>query len=370
MSVRDRIDPELVERLERERDNGRARRRENPRFTAELLDPNKARAPEWLFEGRILIGALNSVVGSGGAGKGTTVAWVAARLSRGELPGVFHGTPANTLILGDEDDANVVWTPRIMAAGGDPSRVRILNYADGVALDFVRDVDTLRALMLEHDIQLIYADQVLDHMPADASANQPKDVRQALAPLRGLARQLDRAVLFSAHPNKAKGELALRDRTGGSHQFTELPRSGMFLGYHPERPGVRALVRGKGNVGRMPAALTFCIQTAFVTNPETGQQIETSVIADVEEDDDLAAEDVSPLPSRPRGPTKEERALMLLTGLGSDGAWHTRKEAEEMCVAEGMARRTFADAFGRLDKETRRAGMEIEWRLGGSDDED
>ena len=338
-------------------------------FKIVRLQENRIRSPRWAFEDRILIGALNGLVGAGGAGKGTFVSWMIAGWTRGELPGDFD-SPANVLIVGDEDDLDEVWTPRVMAVHGDVARVFGLEYTEGRTLDLVRDIGVLEQFVVEHEIAVIYLDQVLDHIAGDLNANLPRDVRQALAPIRSLARRLDKTVLYTAHPTKAGGALSLRDRTGGSHQFMDLPRSGLFLGYHPDEHGRRALARGKGNVGATPAALVFDIEPTFVTNSKTGESVDVGAVANLVSEEGLTAELIHVDPPREQGPTKAQRAEDLLRGLGSDGEWRARKTAEQFCEREGISSRTFTEAFRKLDKETRQAGMEIEWRITNATDQD
>jgi len=339
-------------------------------FKVVPLRANRIRRPRWAFEDRILVGALNALVGAGGVGKGTFVAWLIAGWTRGELPGDLD-RPANILVVGDEDDLDEVWTPRIMAAGGDVSHVLGLEYAEGRALDLARDVKTLERFVVEREIDVVYLDQVLDHIGGDLNANLPRDVRQALAPVRSLARRLDKTVLYTSHPIKG-GASSLRDRTGGSHQFTDLPRSGLFLGYHPDEPGRRALARGKGNVGIHPPALTFDIESSFATNPETSEPVEVGVVANLDAEEGLTAEQIQADAPRERGPTKTERAIELLRGLGADGRWRTRRQAEDVCRDEGIGLAGFRSAWAQLPKETRKNpddNRETDWRINANPDD-
>ena len=63
------------------------------------------------------------MVGNEGTGKGTMIADIASKLTRGALAGSLQGTPAYVLILGSEDLLDTVWTPRLHLAGADLSRV-------------------------------------------------------------------------------------------------------------------------------------------------------------------------------------------------------------------------------------------------------
>ncbi len=336
----------------------------SPRFSVRQLRADDIRAPRWAFDNWFLVGALNGLVGVGGAGKGTLMAYLVAHWTQGTLPGHLEGKPANVLIVGDEDSTSEVWAPRILAAGGDLARVYVLAYDDGAALDLVRDIGVLEGYVTEHDIQVVYVDQVLDHLGADLNAHAQKDVRRGLAPVRSLARRLERTVSFTAHPNKMGGAISLRDRAGGSGQFTDLPRSAMVLGWHPDRDGYRALARGKGNVGRVPAALVFRIDTAFVTNPKSGEVVDVPVVADLQPEEGLAAEDVSPHPPRQKSPTAQFVFERVMFELGADRGAHSRVEAEDACVDAGVGRDAFREAFRRADFiDKSKKGREVWWKL-------
>ena len=98
-------------------------------------DPEEIRQPRFAWEGRVLLGAWNVLVGSGGVGKGLLIAWLVAGWSRGGLPGHFQSQPIDILIVADEDSRHDTWDPRIMSAGGDLSRVHYLAYAPGTSAE-------------------------------------------------------------------------------------------------------------------------------------------------------------------------------------------------------------------------------------------
>jgi hypothetical protein len=322
------------------------------------------RSPRWAWEGYILAGSLNGLVGPGGAGKGTFMAWMIARLTRGELPGSLKGTPATVLVIGDEDAPDEIWTPRIVAAGGDERRVHVLEYDSGAPLSLVRDIGRLEEIIRELGAELVYFDQVLDHFSADDNSHVAKDVRLVLGPIKNLARRLEIAAVYTTHPNKLGGTRSTRDRVGGSGQFVDLPRSMLGLGWHHERDGWRAVARGKGNVGRVPPALAFTIEPGFARNPKTGEVIEVGMVGEIEEDRELLAEDILPHPPREKKEPKVDVVERVMREIGADGEWHTRREAEDACIREGTSAGTFANRFSRLEFiKTEKRGRDAWWRL-------
>lgn len=297
----------------------------------------------WCWKGRIPLRHLSSITGAGGVGKGTIVSWVIARLTRGELPGEFYGTPVHCAIVGEEDDADEQWAPRIAVHGGDDDGY--LHRPDR-EVDISLDQEVLRDYVREHNIRFMYLDQVLDNLGRDTNAYGQKDVRQDLRNARIVAREEDLAICYAQHPNKS-GAASLRNRTGNSGQFIDVPRSGLILGYHPEFDGYRVLARGKGNVGAIPPALVFRIEETLIPNPDTGEVVVTNWIVDMREDDELVAEDVLEHTKRVREDTTD-KILRLVHTLGSDGEWRTRKQAKQYCLAADVKEGTFNNRWGEL----------------------
>jgi AAA domain len=220
----------------------------------------RVRPIRWLWERRIPLGLPSLVVGEEGVGKGTTMAWLIARATRGELDGDYNGQPINVLVVGDEDGFESVWVPRIYTAGGDLQRLRTLD--DGEYLDDLNARDADLAAAIERDgIGAIVLDQVLDHVHGGkdgAAVFNPKHVRQAMMPLRRVAGKYGIAAIGLLHPIKGRAT-SFRDLTAGSHQFNAVSRSSLLLGIDPQDRQRRILVRGKGNHSADPRSFEFRI---------------------------------------------------------------------------------------------------------------
>ena len=163
--------------------------RPQSRFRLRRWDPGDLRAPSWVWPDLIPIGALSTLVGDGQAGKGTLAAWLIARLTKGELPGAHLGAPINVLVIGDEDSVEDQWVPRVMAAGGEVTRVLSLQSELDHDFELARDVMELVEFVREHSVGFIYLDQPLDNLSSDTNSNQPQDVRRSLKPVRRLSRK-------------------------------------------------------------------------------------------------------------------------------------------------------------------------------------
>ncbi len=92
--------------------------------------------------------------GDPGTGKSFVTIDLACRLSRGRpMPeGTGTAPPATVLLMNAEDDARDTIRPRVLAADGDPDRVRVFA-APGIGLDrvprFPEDFDRLEAAVRE-----------------------------------------------------------------------------------------------------------------------------------------------------------------------------------------------------------------------------
>jgi len=134
--------------------------------------------------------AFHLVAGRKGVGKGTALADLAARVTRGEL------VPKLRVVwIASEDSASIDIGPRVIAAGGDPGKVAILK--DWLQLP--RDVERLKNMIAEVDqVGLVIIDPVGNHITRKNS-NSDTDIRDAISPLNDLADGLETMVVGVRH---------------------------------------------------------------------------------------------------------------------------------------------------------------------------
>ena len=270
------------------------------------VDWERVRPVSWLWNRRIPCGLLSLVVGVEDIGKGTLMAWIAARATRGELD---LSEPINVLIIGDEDSFESIWVPRMHAAGADLQRVTTLD--DGESLDDFRErADALSWTVKRDQIGFIVFDQVLDHVDGGKDGSgvyNPKHVRLALLPLRRVAGKHGIPATGLLHPVKGRPK-SFRDLMAGSHQFNAVSRSSLLLAKDPADSDRRVLVRGKGNHSAVPRSFEFRLGVdSFELN---GHGFEMPVVADPEEGDRSVDDLLAQAPVT--GPLAEE-LLDLLT---------------------------------------------------------
>ena len=286
----------------------------------------------WLWGGRLALGKLAVLVGIEGIGKSALTAWLAARITRGELHGELEGKPSAVLIIAGEDAYEDTWKPRLAVAGADLDLVRFLNL-DALPKDWnVRDgAAQLRQALAETDAVLVVFDALLDHLPAaraGENVNQPTYVRGALGPLRTIVRERGIAGVFGLHPPKGP-RLDFRDLVQASQAFTAIVRTGLLIAWHPEDDALpehdrrRVLLRGKGNIGRNPGALAFRIgEVPYVYDDGTDGAREAVLNV---EPSPVTLRDLAPgrmLGDVEREPTKIEQAAAMMRAELEDGDRH------------------------------------------------
>jgi putative DNA primase/helicase len=211
------------------------------------LDSVEMRSISWLDRPLWQRAAFQLVIGRKGVGKGTYIAGLAARMTLGEL----YERPMNVLILASEDSDEIDVKPRIVAAGGDPSRIHTLDEA----MLLPRDVPRLRAAALEiGDVGLVILDPIASYVRGDTHAEEP--VRVAIDPLNGLANELDCLLVGVRHLSEkdaTKGALAA---TLGASAWVQVPRAVLAVAaddeqdllFHIAVVGGNRSARGAGRV--------------------------------------------------------------------------------------------------------------------------
>ncbi|MGI8903178.1 MAG: AAA family ATPase [Solirubrobacteraceae bacterium] len=336
-------------------------------LTVRTAGLDRAQPPRWAWEQRIVRGYLNLLLGNEGIGKSTAIAWMLARLTRGELPGDLQGHPVTVAVLGDEDSFDDVWTPRLHAAGADLARVVQVERPDGGFVNVKEDREKLALVVKEHEIGLVYLDQLLDNLGVGTDDWRQKAVRDALQPLRSLARELDIAAVGCLHPNKRAD--SFRQLIAGAPAFNSVSRSSLLLAQHPDDEHRRVLVRGKGNLSKTPTAIEFEITShRFTANNYT---FDVPLAHDFSEGtltvDDLVGDEST----KTEHSRIAEACEIVEALLPRDGGWHPAKAVKEACIGEGIEDHTVKRAKARLHIEHRRTDTfpaATEWRWPHSQD--
>jgi predicted ATP-dependent serine protease len=184
------------------------------------LSTLQPKQPTWLLRDRIPYGALTVLAGQPGGGKSTFCIRLAADLS---CAGV------GSLFVGDEDGAEDTVLPRLLAAGGDPAMVGLVDLERDLMLQLPTDIPALKAKVLEGGAALIVIDPIQAHFAEEINANVDASIRQATRPLARMAQQTGAAVVLVTHDRKSN-EGSMLNRIAGSRGMTGSARSVLLFG--------------------------------------------------------------------------------------------------------------------------------------------
>lgn len=234
----------------------------------------KVRPVRWLWSLRIALGTLALVGGREGIGKSTLCYQLAADVTRGRLPGQFHGIPKSVIVAATEDSWEHTIVPRLMAADADLDRVLRIDVvtSDGIdtSLSFPRDNAQLESSVLKEDVALILLDPLMSRLDGKLDTHKDAEVRLALEPLVAIAQRTGAAVVGLIHVNKGTSTDPLT-LLMASRAFSAVARAVLFVMRDPDDEELRVMGQPKNNLGRTDlASLTFRIESAHVADTDEG----------------------------------------------------------------------------------------------------
>ncbi|HWE54780.1 MAG TPA: AAA family ATPase, partial [Acidimicrobiales bacterium] len=234
----------------------------------------RVRPVRWLWEGRIPVGSLGLLGGREGIGKSTVCYQLTADVTRGRMPGVFHGTPKSVIIAATEDSWEHTIVPRLMAAGADLDRIYRVDVTTAAgyhgSLSLPGDLTDLQHRIEEVDAAMVLLDPLMSRIDAKLDTHKDGEVRQALEPLVALADRAGVALLGLIHVNKSATTDPLT-MLMASRAFAAVARAVLFVTIDPDDQKTRILGQPKNNLGRTDlTSLLFTIDGAKVAETEEG----------------------------------------------------------------------------------------------------
>lgn len=244
--------------------------REAPASRCLVLTPASDIKPQrvrWLWDGRVALGTLALLAGREGTGKSSLSYWLAALVTRGELPGEYFGQPRVVLVCATEDAWAYTIVPRLMAAGADLVKVMRIEVTTtdgfGAELSLPDDLLDLEAAIASTAAALLILDPLMSRLSASLNSHVDHEVRRALEPITWLAERSGLAVVGIIHHNKSGATDPLQ-LVMGSKAFTAVARSVHTVIPDPDdEKGERRLFgTPKNNLGRSDLpTLTFSMES-------------------------------------------------------------------------------------------------------------
>lgn len=344
--------------------------------TLRPLDHYEAKVTPWLWPGRIPAGEVTVLAGDGGLGKSTLAAWLAAKVTTGELAGLT-GMRSAWVLLGEDDPARVLKL-RYRAAGCDMRRVAVIasatdqNATRGDELLVLPDqFPQLAAQVARSTPELLVVDPLTAFLGGGVDAHRDGGqggLRAVLGPLQRMAHEHGTTVLVLAHLNKGTGPAG--QRIAGSAGVRNAARNVLLLVQHPDSrdagddDGRRLLGHEKCNGGPTTATLDVTISSAPAIGDhgkpltlDDGTPATTSLAvvgeeADVDYRDALAAASTAPTADAPAG-GRAEAEEFLREALASGPVEVRTLNAEAQVL--GIADRTLKRARAALGVEASKA---------------
>ncbi len=351
---------------------------ETPRVvTVRPMSDYEAKVTPWLWSGRIPAGEVSILAGDGGLGKSTLAAWLAAKVTTGELRGLT-GLRSAWVLLGEDDPARVLKL-RYRAAGCDMRRVGVIASAtssDGLRGDELlvlpEQMPQLAAQVARSKPELLIVDPLTAFLGGGVDAHRDGGqggLRAVLSPLQRLAHEHGTTILVLAHLNKGSGPAG--QRIAGSAGVRNAARNVLLLVPHPDArdsgddDGRRLLGHEKCNGGPTTGTLEVTITSAPAIDDaghalmlDDGSAATTSLAivggdADVDYRDALAAASTAPTVDSPAGGRAEaEEFLREALAAGPVEARTLSAEAQVL----GIADRTLKRARQALGVVSRKEG--------------
>ena len=223
----------------------------------------------WLWEQRVLRGKITLLDGDPDLGKSLITLDLAARVTTGKpMPDGTPGIQGNVILIAPEDDASDTIKPRILAAGGDPSRVRLLTIFEKpgaetgqvnyIPLTLPSQFATLVQSVKNTHAVLVIIDPLIAVLDRKFSASRDQDMRHVLSGLAFLAQYTDCAILLVRHLNKGSLHNPLY-RGSGSIGIIASARSGLLVVRDPSDENKRILTTTKNNLSIKAPNLTYNI---------------------------------------------------------------------------------------------------------------
>jgi hypothetical protein len=243
-------------------------------------------------------GAFHLLVGRKGVGKGTHLAQLAARVTRG----VF-GEMRHVIWIGSEDSNAIDVRPRIVAAGGDVASVTVVKSGH---IRLPEHVDEIRRKALElGGVGLVLIDPVSNHI-GSVDTDREGQVRHAIAPLNDLADELDTLVVGVRHIGKDASRGAMSSVLG-SVAWVQVPRAVLVIAADDEDEAVRHVHVVGGNRTSSGEGRAFRIEP--VTLPGLEEPVTKAV------DVGVSLKDADSLLEKPRQDSRSAKARDLILDI-------------------------------------------------------
>ena len=207
------------------------------------MDTVQAEEIKWLWKPYIPFGKLTIVQGDPGEGKTTFSLWLASLLTQGkcfdEAGNLIQTSPVNVVYQTAEDGLADTVKPRLMAAGADCSRVKVIDDSEK---SLYMDDERLEEALRETKAKLLILDPLQAYLGDRVDMNRANEAREMTKKLGAMAERTGCAVILIGHMNKGSGAKAAY-RGIGSIDFFAIARSVLLVARVPDDSTIRAVAQ-------------------------------------------------------------------------------------------------------------------------------
>lgn len=308
-------------------------------------------------EGRIPAGAMSVAAGREGTGKSSFGKHLAAHITRGTLPGAFHGRPRAVFYVAVEDSWKQTIVPRLIGADADLDLVYRVDAVEAeygeTTLSLPQDNSMMEKAIAEYDVALVVLDPLMSCIGKGIDTHRERDVRTALDPLARMADRTGAVLLGIAHFNKGSSTDPASLITG-SGAFKNVPRA-VFGFARDDDAGHRVMTQAKNSLGRADLpSLAYTIESVEVPTKKGPAHVGRFVFLGESErsvDDILSA---GPDVDRSE---RSEAALWLRDYLTDRGGEAPAKDVKAAAKADDISESTLKRAMPKAKVEAVRQGF-------------
>lgn len=198
------------------------------------VSEEKAANVQWLWKYRIPIGTFSAFAGDPEAGKGTIYCSMVAAVTTGDPwpDGIENAPQGPVVIFTTEDDVATVIKPRIIAAGGDPSKVFVMRDS----FTFKHDLKAFEKMLKKVKPIWVIFDPGKPYIGTLKNAHDDAEIRAILDPVALLLAKHQVACTLIYHLTKDDGRELLH-RLVGSIAHVAYPRAVWAIGENPRHRG-------------------------------------------------------------------------------------------------------------------------------------
>ena len=292
---------------------------------------------DFIWEPYIARGKITIIQGDGGIGKTTLVSRIVGCLTSGKaLPGMeSNPKPMNVFIQSGEDGYADTIKPRLIEAGADIERVKIIDESE---YPLTLGDDRIYRAIVENNVSVIIFDPLQAYL-GDADMNRANEMRAIFKKLCRVAGKTNCAVILIGHLNK-NNSASISQRSLGSTDVFAAARSVITVAKINNDNERRIMCHTKSNLAPVGKSIEFTLSRdeGFLWGEMTDMKIEEAISGKRSSGDD----DFKPKES------KEEQAMKAIMEILNERRDIKSTELEEMVTGLDIGVKTYKNARAQL----------------------